>query len=101
MKLPDLDLSVLQKLLREPRQKILILSHRNPDGDAIGASLGLYNLLTRMEQKVDVMIPNAIPKFLKWMKGAGEICIYNYDKKRGDELLEKANIIFILDAEHF
>ena len=97
MKLPDLDFSYLTKLLRETRQNILILTHRNPDGDAIGASLGLSNLLVRLGHTVNVIVPNAIPKFLKWMKGAGGICIYNFDRKRGDELLKNATLVFALD----
>ena len=36
---------------------ILILTHENPDGDAIGASLGLYNALKKIEKKSTVYIP--------------------------------------------
>lgn len=97
MKLPDLDYSILQKMLRGDRENILILSHRNPDGDAIGASLGLANTLVKLGHKVDTMVPNAIPKFLKWMNGATDIHIYNYDKKKGDELLKNATLVFALD----
>ena len=32
-----------------PRQKIAILSHENPDGDAIGATLGLYHMLKKKQ----------------------------------------------------
>lgn len=37
--------------------KILILTHENPDGDAIGSSLGLMNGLKKLEKEVDVAIP--------------------------------------------
>ena len=36
---------------------ILILTHENPDGDAIGSSLALYNALKRIEKKSVVYIP--------------------------------------------
>ena len=51
---------------------ILILTHENPDGDAIGASLGLYNALKKLEKKSTVYIP--IPdKTYKYLPGFDEI----------------------------
>ena len=38
-------------------KSILILTHENPDGDAIGSSLGLYNALKKMEKNSTVYIP--------------------------------------------
>lgn len=42
---------------------ILILAHINPDGDAIGSALSLYNALLERLYNVDVMIPNAPKKY--------------------------------------
>ena len=36
---------------------IVILTHENPDGDAIGSSLALYNGLKQLGKNVDVIIP--------------------------------------------
>ena len=36
---------------------IVILTHENPDGDAIGSSLALYNGLKQLEKNADVIIP--------------------------------------------
>ena len=38
---------------------ILILTHENPDGDAIGSSLGFMHGLKKLNKKVDVFIPEA------------------------------------------
>ena len=38
-------------------KSIIILTHENPDGDAIGSSLGLRQALIKIEKKVDVFIP--------------------------------------------
>ena len=91
------DFTQLRKKLTQPAERVLILSHRNPDGDAIGASLGLGNALMNLGHKVKILIPNAIPKFLKWMPGASDIFIYNHDKRRATDLLKKANLLFALD----
>ena len=38
-------------------ENIVILTHENPDGDAIGSSLALYNGLKQLGKNVDVVIP--------------------------------------------
>ncbi len=51
---------------------ILILTHENPDGDAIGSSLGLYNALKKIEKKSTVYIP--VPdKTYSFLPGFNEI----------------------------
>ena len=49
----------------ERADKIVIVSHVSPDGDAIGSSLGLYHFLDSQEKTVNVIVPNAFPDFLK------------------------------------
>lgn len=45
----------------ERADKIVIVSHVSPDGDAIGSSLGLYHFLDSQEKTVNVIVPNAFP----------------------------------------
>ncbi len=93
----NIDLSVIRKLLNEGKQYILILSHRNPDGDAIGASLALYNLFQKMGHRIEIIIPNGFPSFLKWMKNADKIIIYSKNSEIAAKILTEANIVFALD----
>lgn len=93
----NIDFSELVKKLKGDSLRILILSHRNPDGDAIGASLGLANVLVQLGHSVNVMVPNVLPKFLKWMEGANTITVYNHDKRKGNDLLTRAEFVFALD----
>ena len=51
----------------ERADKIVIVSHVSPDGDAIGSSLGLYHFLDSQDKIVNVIVPNAFPDFLKWI----------------------------------
>ena len=53
----------------ERADKIVIVTHVSPDGDALGSSLGLYHFLQGMEKNVHVIVPNAFPEFLQWMPG--------------------------------
>ena len=64
------------------KSKILITTHVNPDGDAIGSSLGLYNFLIKLGHEVIVVVPNDYPDYLKWMKSDKKILNFsdNTDK---------------------
>ena len=77
--------------------KVVILSHVSPDGDAIGSSLGLYHFLTSQDKTVHVIVPNAFPDFLKWMPGAKDIIQYNRYKDFADKLINEADVLCVLD----
>lgn len=83
--------------LLSQNRKIVITTHKNPDGDAIGSSLGLANWLIQYGHKVDVITPNGYPEFLQWMKGNGNVVKYNTNSEKAKELIDDAEIIFCLD----
>lgn len=88
--------AALQTLLSTPK-KIAIIPHKNPDGDAIGSSLGLYHYLLQLGNDVKVVSPNDYPKFLKWMPASSEVL--NWEKVNSNcvKTLEEADAIFTLD----
>lgn len=86
----------LRKLLSVPK-KIVLLTHRNPDGDAIGSTLAMKRYLTAIGHSCEVIVPNEFPKFLKWMEGAKEIHIAEYGPSLSRNYVENAELIFVLD----
>ena len=86
----------INKLLT-PEKKIVIITHYNPDGDAIGSSLGLKHFLNAKGLEADVIVPNDFPKFLKWMPDAKKVIIAEYKRKQAGEAIYHADLIFILD----
>ena len=86
----------INKLLTDDA-KIVIITHYNPDGDAIGSSLGLKHFLKAKGLVAEVVVPNDFPKFLKWMPEAKKIMIADYKRKKAAELIDNADVIFILD----
>ena len=80
-----------------PENKIVIITHYNPDGDAIGSSLGLKHFLKAKGVDAEVVVPNDFPKFLKWMPEAKKITIADYKRKKAADLIFEADVIFILD----
>ena len=81
----------------ERADKIVIVSHVSPDGDAIGSSLGLWHFLNDQEKNVNVIVPNAFPDFLKWMPGSKEILLYDRYREFADKLIAEADVICCLD----
>jgi len=76
---------------------ITIIPHTNPDGDAIGSSLGLYLFLKAQNHNVKVITPTDFPDFLKWMPAADDILIYPNHEKEAQERIESSTLIFTLD----
>jgi phosphoesterase RecJ-like protein len=77
--------------------RIVIVPHKGPDGDAIGSSLGLYHFIKEKGHEVVVIAPNDYPQFLKWLPGQEEILIFENQREHCLRLINEAEIIFTLD----
>lgn len=86
----------VQKLLASP-QKVVIVGHKNPDGDAVGSCLGLSFFLKILGHTTTVIMPNDFPDFLKWLPGCDEIIIYEKEVQKTSEIFDNADLIFTLD----
>ena len=86
----------LSKLFSTARN-ILIICHINPDGDSVGAQLALYHYFKSKGKSVDLMAPNNLQEFLKWMDGVDEINIFIKERKKCRALIEKADLIVMVD----
>ena len=64
----------LDNILEEIKkaEKIVILTHELPDGDAIGSSLAMYSALKKMGKNPDVIIPE-LPRIYNFLPSANEI----------------------------
>ncbi|NTW25466.1 MAG: bifunctional oligoribonuclease/PAP phosphatase NrnA [Lentimicrobium sp.] len=92
---PD-TLNSVKQLLDVPAE-IVVTSHYNPDGDALGSALALSRYLRKKGHKVTTIIPNDFPDFLHWMPGQKDILIYFHKSLTANELIKNASIIFCLD----
>jgi phosphoesterase RecJ-like protein len=85
------------KTLLSSSKKIIITTHRSPDGDAIGSSLALCHYLVSKGHDAKVVVPDSYPKFLQWMPGNDGVLVYDYHKEISERKIEAADIIFSLD----
>ena len=79
------------------KKNILITTHTNPDGDAIGSSLAMLRYLSKKGHHVKAMVPNKFPGFLAWLPGTSELMIYENEAKLVQKYLKEADLIFCLD----
>lgn len=93
---PAAAIAALNALLDKPR-RIAIITHFNPDGDALGSSLGLADVLKALGHTVQVVLPNAAPGNLRWMPGYGLVIDHDTSKEASERAVREAEVLFCLD----
>lgn len=87
---------LLQKI--EGSKNIIISSHINPDGDAIGSGLGLYLALTKKypDKSIRFILEDKVPYNYSFLKGTEKI-------EKFDELKDepKADLFIVVDSAVF
>lgn len=86
----------LKKLLNK-HNKISIIVHKAPDGDALGSSLALMIYLKKKGKDVTVISPDNFPDFLKYLPYSNDILIYNNNKEKTIEKLKESELLFCID----
>lgn len=94
------DIQAIQQLLATPK-KIAVIPHRNPDGDAMGSTLGLYHFLRKNNHEVTVISPNEFPDFLAWLPGSETVQVFEKNQENCTKILKEADIVFTLDFNAF
>ena len=90
------EIKEIKDLLSSPK-KIVIVPHRNPDGDAMGASLAMYNFLINLGHEATVVAPNDYPDFLKWLPNSKQALKFDMQNRQAKKAIEESSIIFLLD----
>ncbi|HZV71608.1 MAG TPA: bifunctional oligoribonuclease/PAP phosphatase NrnA [Saprospiraceae bacterium] len=86
----------LRQLIRQPSH-VVIVTHKNPDGDALGSTLALSAVLTKLLHNVSVVLPNDFPPVFNFLPGIEKVIIGEMTPDEAVAAFEKADIIFCLD----
>ena len=86
----------MQTLLASP-QRIAILTHRNPDGDAIGSTLALRRFLLDRGHEVEGILPSDWPAAYGFLKGIRDLLVYDRNREDAINVIRQATVIFLLD----
>lgn len=89
-------LGELRSLLGSPKRTVIV-THYNPDGDAVGSSLGWMHLLRAAGHSATVVLPNQPPASLRWMPGYEETVAFDVAAERAEQAIREAEVLFCLD----
>jgi len=92
----SLEIESVGSLLTVP-QKIVLVCHKNPDGDTIGAALAMLHYLRKKGHDVTALVPNDFPDYYKWIPGAGEMVIFDRNTRVVRDVLAVGQLLFCLD----
>lgn len=93
---PEKQVEALRAALGSPR-RCAIVTHYNPDGDALGSALGLMHVLRAAGHRATVVLPNRAPSFLQWMPGAEQALSPDREKDTAIAAIRESEILFCLD----
>jgi phosphoesterase RecJ-like protein len=77
-------------------ERFLVASHVHPDGDAVGALLGLGRLLEEMGKQSVLVMEDPVPRIYRWLDPEGSI--REYDAQRDDADIAACDAAFVLDV---
>lgn len=83
--------------LLKKHKKIVIVSHVNPDGDALGSSLALCLFAKKMGADARVIVPNDYPEYLSWMPSIQNVLVYDKNVDESNRLMSEAELFCYLD----
>ncbi len=89
--------ATLKEMICGGGKKVVVLSHTNPDGDAIGSTLTWAHVLEENGNEVTCILPNRYPSFLEWMTGIERFVIAKENPDKALEAIGGAELIFCLD----
>ena len=88
--------STLRSLLAQS-ETIVLCCHQNADGDALGAVLGMGEVLRQMGKEPLMVAPDQYPDYLQWLPNSEKIVRYDKRKDYVDMVLKIADLIICLD----
>ena len=76
---------------------VVVTMHQKPDGDAMGAALGMYHFLIQLGHEVTVISPTNWADFLKWMPGCDKVVDFEAHREKATRIISAAEVIYCLD----
>lgn len=87
----------LKNIFRGEARRFRVLSHTNPDGDALGSSLALAMALRKWGHDATVIVPDSFPGYYNWMPGCNEIVIAEKKAEQAATLIKNADFLVFAD----
>lgn len=85
------------KVLLAPGTKVVISTHKSPDGDAIGSSCALALYLEKIGCECFVIVPDALADFLYFIPYSDKVIVYDKNVSLAEKALADSDVVFSLD----
>jgi bifunctional oligoribonuclease and PAP phosphatase NrnA len=85
------------KIALAQAKKILITTHKSPDGDAIGSSVAWYHFLKSQGKETLIVLPDEPADFLRPFLQNVDFMIYEKEEAKVDLMLSDFDLVFCLD----
>jgi len=72
---------ILSEYFSEKR-RIVITTHRSPDGDALGSSVAIYEAFKNQGHEICIIVPNSFPDYLNFIPNSNEVIIFDQDENK-------------------
>ena len=76
--------------------RVVITTHKNPDGDAVGSVCALRNALLERGIAARIILPTPAPTNLCWIAGAADMEVF--DAERHASVIASADTLVVLDV---
>lgn len=95
-KLSTEEISLAQALVIKAN-RIVVTSHKNPDGDAAGSAFSMSLFLASIGKNVTTILPDGLPEFLQWLPGYERLVQFDTQTEEAKAAIDEADLIFVLD----
>ena len=96
MNFNEKDILTLKKFI-ENANTITLLSHNNPDGDAIGSTSAMFHYLKEKGKNVVTIFPNNPPEHLKFIHDGVNPIVVEKEFQKAKQRLQESDLLMILD----
>ena len=77
---------------------IVLATHVNPDGDAVGAMTGLGLFLRQQGYRVTCICPSPYPGFLEFLDNGKNVLVFSHQKEEVLRAVDEANMLVAVDV---
>lgn len=85
-------------------ERIVLITHSHPDGDALGSTVGLATFLETIGKKPEIIVPDRWGETLGFIFLDGrekEVTIFNEEQEKAEYIISQADLMICLDMSGF
>lgn len=96
MRFKTAEIDELRNIL-DKTNNISIITHYNPDGDAVGSSVALFHYLKEINKKPVCILPNPFPKNVSFVLKGVDYIVAEKDFKSAKHTISQSDLLLIVD----